>query len=90
MTTWLRTQRVDTHFIAPGSPWQNGHNESFNGVLRDGCLNRWLFTSVREARRIITNGLEEYNSVRPHGALKGLTPQAFAAQCSHQSLGKVA
>ena len=44
----------------------------------------------REARRIITHGLEEYNSVRPHGALNGLTPRAFAAQCSHQSLGKVA
>ena len=90
VTAWLRTQRVDTHFIAPGSPWQNGHNESFNGVFRDGCLNRWLFTSVSEARRIITHWLEEYNSVRPHGALNGLTPRAFAAQCSHQSLGKVA
>jgi len=88
VTTWLRTQRVDTHFIAPGSPWENGHNESFNGVFRDGCLNRWLFTSVSEARRIITHWLEEYNSVRPHGALKGLTPRAFAVQCSHQSLGK--
>jgi putative transposase len=61
ITTWLRTQRVETHFIDPGSPWQNGHNESFNGVFRDGCLNRWLLTSVPEARRIITRWLEEYN-----------------------------
>lgn len=81
VTTWLHRQHVDTHFIDPGSPWQNGHNESFNGVFRDGCLNRWLFTSVQEARRIITNWLEEYNHERPHGALHGLTPAAFAAQC---------
>jgi transposase InsO family protein len=85
VTTWLRGQRVDTHCIDPGSPWQNGHNESFNGVFRDGCLNRWLFTSVHEARRIITNWLEEYNNERPHGALDGLTPRACAAHCSSQS-----
>jgi putative transposase len=90
VTTWLRGQRVDTHFIDPGSPWQNGHNESFNGVFRDGCLNRWLFTSVQEARRIITHWLEEYNHERPHGALDGLTPHAFAAQCSHPCLGRAA
>jgi transposase InsO family protein len=86
VTTWLHTQHVETHFIDPGSPWQNGHNESFNGVFRDGCLNRWLFTSVHEARRIITHGLEEYNNARPHGALDGLTPRAFAEQCSNQAL----
>ena len=86
VTTWLRGQRVDTPLIDPGSPWQNGHNESFNGVFRDGCLDRWLFTSVQEARRIITNWLEEYNHERPHGALDGLTPRACAAQCSSQSL----
>ena len=90
VTTWLQAQHVDTHFIAPGSPWQNGHNESFNGVFRDGCLNRWLFTSVHEARRIITNWLKEYNDERPHGALAGLTPQAFAAQCSDSSLERAA
>ena len=85
VTTWLRTHHVDTHFIDPGSPWQNGHNESFNGVFRDGCLNRWLFASVQEARRIITHWREEYNHERPHGALDGLTPYAFAAQCSRRS-----
>ena len=90
VTTWLHVQHVDTHCIDPGSPWQNGHNESFNGVFRDGCLNRWLFTSVHEARRIITNWLKEYNDERPHGALAGLTPQAFAAQCSYSSLERAA
>ena len=86
VTTWLHEQHIATHFIDPGSPWQNGHNESFNGVFRDGCLNRWLFTSVLEARRIINHWLEEYNNERPHGALDGLTPRAFAVQCSSQAL----
>ena len=90
VTTWLREHHVATHFIAPGSPWQNGHNESFNGVFRDGCLDRWLFTAVQEARRIINNWREEYNHERPPGALEGLTPRTFAAQCSHQALGKAA
>jgi transposase InsO family protein len=90
VTTWLHVQHVDTHFIDPGSPWQNGHNESFNGIFRDGCRDRWLFTSVHEARRIITNWLKEYNDERPHGALNGLTPQAFAAQCSSQALEQAA
>ncbi|MCP4909048.1 MAG: transposase [bacterium] len=48
---------------------QNGHNESFNGVFRDGCLNRWLFESLREAREA---WLREYNEQRPHGSLEGL------------------
>ena len=86
VTTWLREQQVDTHLIAPGRPWQHGQNESLNGVFRAGCLDRWLCTSVREARRISTNWLEEYNHARPHGALDGLTPQAFAAPCSSQAL----
>ena len=85
VTEWLGTHQVKTHFIAPGSPWQNGHNESFNGVFRDGCLDRWLFSSVQEARCIINHWREEYNTERPHGALDGLTPSVFAAQC-RQSL----
>ena len=50
---WIKSRPTDTYFIEPGSPWQNGHNESFNGVLRDGCLNRWAFVSVREARSVV-------------------------------------
>jgi len=57
--------------IDPGSPWQNGHNESFNGVFRDGCLNRWLFESIREAREASESWLHEYNQERPHGSLGG-------------------
>jgi len=76
---WIKNRPTDTYFIEPGSPWQNGHNESFNGVLRDGCLNRWAFMSVREARLIVDNWRQEYNEERPHGALNQITPAAYAA-----------
>lgn len=76
---WLKKKHVEVHYIDPGSPWQNGHCESFNGVFRDGCLNKWSFYSVAEARRVITQWLEEYNTVRPHGAINMMTPRAFAA-----------
>ena len=74
---WLEERSIGACYIEPGSPWQNGHNESFNGVLRDGCLNRWLFESPAEARRIVEQWKAEYNTVRPHGALGGLAPSTF-------------
>jgi transposase InsO family protein len=76
---WLSDRGIDTRYIDPGSPWQNGHNESFNSVFRDGCLNRWIFSSVREARLIVESWRIEYNIERPHGALGGETPAAYAA-----------
>jgi len=90
VTTWLRAQRVDTHLIDPGSPWQHGHHERCNGVWRAGCLKRWRLTSVAEARRIMTHWREEYNNARPHGALDGLTPRAFVEQCSGPVLEEAA
>ena len=77
---WLAKAGVKTRYIDPGSPWQNGHNESFNGVFRDGCLNRWLFYSVQEARRVIGSWLEEYNTERPHGSLAGVPPASYMKQ----------
>jgi len=77
---WLKEKGVGTHYIDPGSPWQNAYNESFNGVFRDGCLDRWIFTSVREAKLVIAQWLEEYNTVRPHGSLGGKTPDVYAEQ----------
>jgi len=74
---WLPKVGVKTSYIDPGSPWQNGHNESFNGVFRDGCLDRWLFYSVQESRRVINAWLDEYNTERPHGALAGVTPASY-------------
>jgi transposase InsO family protein len=75
---WLSEQHIDTKYIDPGSPWQNGHNESFNGIFRDGCLDRWEFYSLPESRRVIAQWLDEYNHERPHGALNDMTPVAFA------------
>ena len=74
---WLAKSGVKTRYIDPGSPWQNGLNESFNGVFRDGCLDRWLFYSVQEARRVIDEWLREYNTERPHGALAGVPPARY-------------
>ena len=79
--TWLKKTGVKTRYIDPGSPWQNGHNESFNAVFRDGCLDRWLFYSVQEARRVIATWLDEYNEERPHGALAGVPPARYIEQC---------
>ncbi len=77
---WLDKAGVKTRYIDPGSPWQNGHNESFNAVFRDGCLDRWLFYSVQEARRVINGWLDEYNIERPHGALAGAPPARYVKQ----------
>ena len=74
---WIKDRGIGARYIAPGSPWENGHNESFNGVFRDGCLNRWLFESVREARETTEAWLQEYNVERPHGSLGALTPSEF-------------
>ena len=73
----LSESGVHAHFIEPGKPWQNGYNESYNGILRDGCLNKWQFRSIREATMMIHQWVEEYNTYRPHGSLNGLTPQLF-------------
>ena len=81
---WVEDRDIGARFIDPGSPWQNGHNESFNGVFRDGCLNRWLFESVREAREASEAWLHEYNWERPHGSLDGRLPAVFFEQWEKQ------
>jgi putative transposase len=77
---WLKDTHVDTHYIDPGSPWQNAYNESFNSIFRTTCLDRWLFCSLTEARVVIKQWLQEYNTVRPHGALGGMNPEQFLQQ----------
>ena len=73
--TWLDRLKVKTLFIEPGSPWENGYNESFNGKLRDELLNREIFTSLREAKVLVEQWRTEYNRVRPHSSL-GYRPPA--------------
>ncbi len=60
---------------SPGSPWENGYIESFNGKLRDELLNREVFTTLTEARALIEQWRKEYNQVRPHSSL-GYRPPA--------------
>ena len=69
---------VNTLYIEPGSPWENGYNESFNGKLRDELLNRELFYSLAEARYLIECWRRHYNQIRPHSSL-GYRPPAPAA-----------
>ena len=73
---------VNTSYIEPGSPWQNGYVESFNSRLRDECLACEEFTSVLEARETIDHWRQTYNHRRPHSSLGGLTPAEFATRCA--------
>ena len=72
---WLRKLDVKTAFIEPGSPWENGYNERFNGSLRDECLNLEYFYTLKEAQVIIKQWVNEYNYIRPHSSL-GYRPPA--------------
>ena len=72
---WLSRLGVRTLFIEPGSPWENGYVESFNGKLKDEFIDREIFYSLREAQVLIEQWRREYNTVRPHSAL-GYRPPA--------------
>jgi len=76
---WLDRFDVGPLFIEPGSPWENGYNESFNGKLRDELLNREIFYTLQEAKIIIENWRREYNEIRPHSSL-GYRPPAPQTQ----------
>ena len=75
---WLGKVGTDTLYIEPGSPWENGYCESFNGKMRDECLNGEIFYSLKEAQIVIEQWRVEYNTRRPHSAL-GYRPPAPAA-----------
>jgi putative transposase len=78
---WLADNHVDTLYIAPGSPWENGFIESFHARLRDDFLDREIFYSVKEAKVLVESWRLEYNNHRPHSGLDYMTPAAFAASC---------
>jgi putative transposase len=77
---WSKERRVEWHYTAPGKPTQNAFVESFNGKLRDECLNETLFTSLAHARAELANWQHDYNTVRPHSKLGGRTPAEIAKQ----------
>ena len=78
--SWLKRLDVKPLFIEPGSPWENGYIESFNGKMRDELLAREIFYSLKEAQVLIEMWRRQYNTVRPHSAL-GYRPPAPAAIC---------
>lgn len=77
---WSQERQVEWHYIAPGKPTQNAFVESFNGRLGDECLNETLFTSMAQARAVLAVWRQDYNTVRPHSKLGGLTPAEIAGQ----------
>jgi transposase InsO family protein len=71
---WIKRLGVQTLFIEPGSPWENGYNKSFNGKFRDELLNGEIFYTLKEAQVLIEEWRLEYNTFRPHSSLKYRPP----------------
>jgi putative transposase len=78
---WLAQRQMATLYIKPGSPWQNGYSESFNGRFRDECLNLEWFRNLEEARVVIGAWQQHYNEERPHSSLAYQTPREFYQAC---------
>jgi transposase InsO family protein len=79
---WLAQVDVETLYIEPGSPWQNGYAESFHSRLRDEFLALEVFESLSAAKRLTRQWQEDYNHRRPHSSLGYVTPIEFAARCA--------
>lgn len=82
---WLKKRGVEVLYIEPGSPWENGYTESFNGTLRNELLDREIFTNLLEAKLLAVEYRGEYNNERPHSSLGDLTPAEYMAE--HQRRG---
>ena len=80
LDAWAYRQKVKLDFIRPGRPMENGHVESFNGRLRDECLNAELFFNLVDARQKLEAWRRDYNEQRPHSSVGNLTPTEFARQ----------
>lgn len=81
----LKKQGINTHYIKPGSPWEQPYVESFHDKLRDELLNREIFYSLEEARIILEGWRYQYNAERPHSSLKYQTPDEYAEAYAKQS-----
>ena len=84
---WLEQKGVATHYIDPGSPWQNAKGESFNDKVREECLNLEVFTSLMEAKVVVEDWRRLYNERRPHQSLGGKTPARFAQNWRENNAG---
>jgi putative transposase len=85
LAAWSEERRVRLEFIQPGKPSQNAYAESFNGRLRDECLNANWFTSLSDARRKIETWRQDYNQQRPHSSLDYLPPAEFARKAAEMT-----
>ena len=83
---WLSMAGVETLYVEPGSPWENGYAESFHSRLRDELTNLEEFTSLAEAKHLTDAWRLEYNHRRPHSSLGYRTPAAFAVGCAAASV----
>ena len=88
LRAWLVAAKIETLYIEPGAPWENGYAESFNSKLRDEFLEGEEFRSVLEARVLGREWKREYNEVRPHSALGYRTPAEFGALCPRADSAK--
>jgi putative transposase len=77
--SWLGQLGTRTLYIEPGSPWENGYCESFNGKLRDECLNQEIFYSLKEAQVVVEQWRNQYNTIRPHSSLGYRPPDPWLA-----------
>jgi putative transposase len=85
LDSWAYANGVKLHFIQPGKPVQNCYIESFNGKLRDECLNQHQFNTLEEAQDLIEDWRDDYNRARPHSSLNELTPLEFTRQWMAQN-----
>jgi len=82
LENWAKEHNIQLVHIQPGKPAQNAYIERFNRTFREDILNAYLFNSLKEVRDISEQWLEEYNAVRPHEALRGLSPYQYVVQNS--------
>lgn len=80
LARWAKDHQIDLLHIQPGKPAQNAYIERFNRTYREEVLDAYLFDDLEEVRLITENWLEDYNTIRPHQALQGISPRQFALQ----------
>ena len=84
---FLTATEIETLYIEPGSPWQNGYGESFNGRLRDELLNAEIFADLLDAKSLASHWREESNHRRPHSSLGYAPPSVYASRLAAAPLG---
>ena len=89
LLAWRQQTEVNLHYIQPGKPTENAIVESFNGKLRDECLNQHYFIDLRHARQLIEDWKVYYNTQRPHTSLRFQTPEEYRKIVEGKNLGNI-